>query len=214
MKRFSNFFFIMVILFLTSCSNNKNLNNLRLFFFDVSQGDSSLINYKGVSVLIDTGDEKFTDEVIKTLKRNNIKTLHYVILSHDHADHVSGFKNILSSFNIKNILLPEALKEDTFKEVKSLIDKDNTKITHINSGSLKIFDDFVLNFLPQPKNIDEFNDSSLVFRASIKDFDILYTGDIEENGQSNLLNYNIESEVLKVPIMEPTIMIKIIFLNL
>ncbi len=30
-------------------------------------------------------------------------------------------------------------------------------------------------------------------------FDILYTGDIEEDGQLSLLNQNIKSEILKVP---------------
>ena len=38
-----------------------------------------------------------------------------------------------------------------------------------------------------------------IINASVKNFDVLYTGDIEENGQLDILNMNIESEILKVP---------------
>lgn len=201
MRRINNFFLCMIVLlFLSSCSLSKNPNLLNLFFFDVGQGDSSLINYNGISILIDTGDEKFVNNSINIMKSQNIKTLDYVILSHDHADHVSGFKDIYNSFNIKNLILPGVLKDETFNSIKHLLKNSNTKITYIDDPkTLKIFNNFKLEFISPLKNVKEFNDSSLVVKATLNDFDILYTGDIEEDGQDALLKYNIQSEILKVP---------------
>lgn len=200
MKILRKFLFLIMILFLTQCSNEKN-NSLNLLFFDVNQGDSSFINYNDVSILIDTGEEKFVDNVIKTLKGKSIKTIDYLILTHDHSDHASGFNKIYNNFNIQNIILPGVFKNETFLSVKRTVDTSKTNIMYIDKPStLNIQNDFSLNFLSDfSKPPTEFNDSSLVFRAQIKEFDILYTGDIEENGQLNLMDKNIKSEILKVP---------------
>lgn len=201
MRKIYNFFlYIIILISLSSCSFNKNINSLNLFFFDVNQGDSSLINYNGISILIDTGDEKFVNNSIRIMNSKNINTLDYVILSHDHADHVSGFKDIYDSFNIKNLILPGILKDETFQDIKKLIKPSQTKITYIdNPTTLKIFNNFKLEIIPPLKVIEEFNDSSLVIKVTLNDFDILYTGDIEEDAQENILKYDIESEILKVP---------------
>ncbi len=201
MKKIKKFLLFILLLFLISCSNKNTKDSFNLFFFDVNQGDSSLINYKNVSILIDTGEKEFTDNIIDIIKSKNIKTLDYVILTHDHSDHSSGFPKIYKNFKINNIILPEILKDETFNEVKSLIKGSETKLLYINKPTtLTIKDDFTIKFLRDfSKPIEEFNDSSLVFQASVKNFDVLYTGDIEENGQLDILNMNIESEILKVP---------------
>lgn len=201
MKKIRKFLLFILILFLISCSNKNTKDSFNLFFFDVNQGDSSLINYKDISILIDTGEKEFTDNIINIIKSRNIKTLDYVILTHDHSDHSSGFTKIYKNFKVNNVILPEALKNETFNKVKSLINGSETKLLYINKPiTLTIKDNFNLKFLNDfSKPIEEFNDSSLVFQASIEDFDILYTGDIEENGQLDILNMEIESEILKVP---------------
>lgn len=201
MKKIRKFLLFILILFLISYSNKNTKDSFNLFFFDVNQGDSSLINYKDISILIDTGEKEFTDNIINIIKSRNIKTLDYVILTHDHSDHSSGFTKIYKNFKVNNVILPEALKNETFNKVKSLINGSETKLLYINKPiTLTIKDNFNLKFLNDfSKPIEEFNDSSLVFQASIEDFDILYTGDIEENGQLDILNMEIESEILKVP---------------
>ncbi len=124
-----------------------------------------------------------------------------MILTHDHSDHSSGFFKIHDNFEIKNLILPDTLRDKTFNEIENFLENSNTKIHYIkNPKILKIMDNFQLKFLSSfDSPPTEFNDSSLVFMLSVFDFDVLYTGDIEEDGQLNLLNHNIESEVLKVP---------------
>lgn len=199
MKIVSKFIFLILIFFLSSCSHKKDI--LEIFFFDVNQGDSSFITYNNVSILIDTGEKIFTNDVIKILKSKNIKNIDYLILTHDHSDHSSGFFEIYDNFKIENLILPDTLRDETFNEIENFLENSNVKINYIkNPSNLKISNNFNIKFLSSFKNTpEEFNDSSLVFKLSINDFDVLYTGDIEENGQLNVLNQDLKSEILKVP---------------
>lgn len=199
MKILYKFLILIALLFIPSCSNNKDV--LEVFFFDVNQGDSSFVNYKNTSILIDTGEIEFTNRVVKILKSKKIKRLDYLILSHDHADHVSGFSEIYKNFEIINLILPDTLRKETFNDVEKILKNSKTKIIYIkNPTNLKISNDFNINFLSSFENPPkEFNDSSLVFKLSVRNFDILYTGDVEEDGQLKLLNKNLKSEILKIP---------------
>lgn len=199
MKIFKNFIFIFCIFVFLSCSSEKDI--LKISFFDVSQGDSSFINYKDVCILVDTGESVFTDNVISSLKSSGISKIDYVILTHDHSDHSSGFFKIYEKFIVKNLILPDTLRDETFNDIENFLKESSTSIHYIkNPKILKILDNFQIKFLSSfdspPK---EFNDSSLVFKLSVNDFDVLYTGDIEEDGQLKILNQDIKSEILKVP---------------
>lgn len=199
MKVIRKFIFLILLLFLFSCDDQSD--TLKIFFFDVNQGDSSFINYNNTSILIDTGEKIFTNNVVKILKSQKIKNIDYFILSHDHSDHSSGFFEIYKNFKIKNLILPDALREKTFNDVEKFLKNSQVKITYIkNPTNLKISNNFNIKFLSSFENPpEEFNDSSLVFKLSINNFDILYTGDVEESGQLKLLNQDLKSEILKVP---------------
>lgn len=199
MKNFFKIIFLIFIFSLNSCSSKDDI--AKIFFFDVNQGDSSFVTYNNISILIDTGEKIFTNDVIKILKSKNIKNIDYLILTHDHSDHSSGFFEIYDNFKIKNLILPDTLRDETFNEIENFLENSNITINYIkNPSNLKISNNFNIKFLSSFKNTpEEFNDSSLVFKLSINDFDVLYTGDIEENGQLNVLNQDLKSEILKVP---------------
>lgn len=199
MKNFFKIIFLIFIFSLNSCSSKDDI--AKIFFFDVNQGDSSFVTYNNISILIDTGEKIFTNDVIKILKSKNIKNIDYLILTHDHSDHSSGFFEIYDNFKIENLILPDTLRDESFNEIENFLENSNVKINYIkNPSNLKISNNFNIKFLSSFKNTpEEFNDSSLVFKLSINDFDVLYTGDIEENGQLNVLNQDLKSEILKVP---------------
>ena len=170
MKKFLNF-----ILFISSCSVKNHSDVLEIIFFDVEQGDSSFIRYKNISILVDTGEEIYTNNVIKILKSKNIKNIDYVILSHNHSDHISGFSKIYENFKIYNIILPDVFRRETFNEIEDSLIKTNTNIYYIkNPTTLNILENFGIEFLSSfDKEPKEFNDSSLVCKINVNDFDIL-----------------------------------------
>lgn len=66
MKFLKNIIIFILVIFLYSC--NKSTDSLNAFFFDVNKGDSNFVNYKNVSILIDTGGDKYSENVIDFLK--------------------------------------------------------------------------------------------------------------------------------------------------
>ena len=83
---------ILILIFITSIIIPKNL---KIYFIDVGQGDSTLIvTSKNKKILIDGGGDptgKYDigkDVLIKYLLDRRIKTLDYIIISHFDTDHV------------------------------------------------------------------------------------------------------------------------------
>jgi len=79
-----------------------------IYFIDVGQGDSTLIVDEFV-YLIDTGgkdSQNITeDKVFPVLRSLGINSIDYLILTHDHYDHTSGYETLIESFNVKNVVV-------------------------------------------------------------------------------------------------------------
>lgn len=81
-----------------------------VYFIDVGQGDSTLIVDEKV-YLVDTGGKHGSDvtkrNVIPVLRSLGISEVDYLILTHDHYDHVGGYETILDSVNVNNVVISE-----------------------------------------------------------------------------------------------------------
>ena len=63
-----------------------------VYFFDVGQGDASLIKtVNGATILIDGGP----DSIVSDLKKIGVTSIDLMILTHPHADHVNGLLEVL-----------------------------------------------------------------------------------------------------------------------
>ena len=86
-------------------------NSLTVGFFDVGQGDSSYLYYKGKYIQIDTGGTAFSSynpgvEITKrAIKKRGINKIDLMILSHLDLDHVGGVKSLIESKMIDTIIL-------------------------------------------------------------------------------------------------------------
>lgn len=71
---------------------------LRVYFFDVGQGDAVLIQSpSGKAVLYDAGDSP--DKIRSHLRSVGVTSLDLAIASHNHADHIGGMAEVLRSFS-------------------------------------------------------------------------------------------------------------------
>ena len=119
-----------LILSLSLCSCGKTIADdscLSVYFFDVGQGDCSLLLFPdGVSVLIDAGNQADGRLIADYLKKGGIDTLDYLICTHPHEDHIGGAAMVMNEFDVKNVILPNAVHTSaTFENMIEAIENSD-----------------------------------------------------------------------------------------
>lgn len=165
------------------------LNNVTtVTFFDVGQGDSSLISlaYNKGNILIDA-----YGGVGNYIKTKGIKTIDYVIITHAHNDHIGDLETIKKDYKIDNL-------------VGSVYDYEAMKLgfdTYVKGGDILTLGNTTINFIAPYETNSDLNLTSLVFTININGYTFMYTGDTTIEVESQMINKNIylKADVLKVP---------------
>lgn len=177
-------------------------------FFDVGQGDAIYIRTaEGNDILIDGGPG---DAILGKLGRAmpfNDRTIELVILTHPHADHVSGIIEALKRYGVKNILMPESVYDSATygrflelvkeKRVKIILPKLSQRIFFDRETVFDVYFPITGKFAKLPGDI---NDVSIVGKLSFGESNILLTGDAGRDIEKLLiaLHLPLDSEILKV----------------
>lgn len=186
-----------------------NLGDLLLHvsIYNVGQGDSILITTPNKKrMLIDGGPnegilEHLSDEFgILPCK------LDLVVISHPHADHVSGLLSVIE--RCKVIKIASNFIDYDSEEYKLLMSKvkgQGIKVIPLVSGNKILSDEIAVEVLwPEKSYIKEgnyatnVNNTSVVLLIDYKNFEIILTGDAESEVQERFL-INDDIEVIKVP---------------
>lgn len=192
---------------------------LRITSIDVGQGEATLIQLpKGATMLIDGGgfyDNSFDIGelvVAPLIWKKKIKHLDYLVLSHPHPDHLNGLVFIVKNFKVKEVWTNgEKVYTEPFEEFERTIAEKRIKKRIINRGypEQKI-NGVLIEFLHPPKAPwhdltkgyhSKINNHSLVIRLTHQDISMLFTGDISQEAERELVNMvpNLKSNILKVP---------------
>ena len=203
-------------LFILSCYFSitflQNHGKIKITFLDVGQGDATLIEGpKGETILIDTGPPFYYSSqqaygdvarniLLPVLKSKGINKLDMLVISHFDLDHYGALYNLVENITIGLVIENGHLPKD----IKAVLTKHNIPTYIMNRGDILSYgDDFKLTCFHSgnPYNNLSKNDRSLVIKLSHKTLDILFTGDISETIEYELVrNYKdqLESEILKV----------------
>jgi len=175
---------------------------LKVHFLDVGQGDSILITTGNNAMLIDAGDRGYGSSVVSYLKKQGVKKLDYLILTHPHADHIGGAVEVINAFEIEKIIMPKVEHTTrTFENLLETIKNKGMRITtpvpgdgyELGSARFKIL-------APNSSGYKSLNDYSVVIRLTFGNTAFLFTGDAESMSESQILskNFEVKSDVLKV----------------
>ena len=188
---------LFAIYFFISLVSLKRLNEtglLKMEFLDVGQGDAIFIITPGNSrILIDGGPSKAISSRIVNLLPLNDKRIDLIILTHPHADHVTGLTAVLKDFEVRSIIFnPEDYDSKTFSDFMAAVKDEvakGAKIIKVKTGDLISFGDLKLRVIWDPYSLDSPtspnlasnnpNDRSIVTEFSYKNFDAFLPGDEE-----------------------------------
>lgn len=180
-------------------------DSFRVIFFDVGQGDSSLIvTPDGKTILTDGGpDDKVLSGLGKVLPFW-YRHIDLLVITHAHDDHITGLIEISRRYKIKQVLYNnldfktpalEALIK-VFKEsrLKLVLAQVNLSFNFTNGCSLNILS------ANKEKKSDE-NDYSIVSRFNCLGRSVLLTGDASEIIEKKLIreSSNLKADILKIP---------------
>ena len=181
---------------------------LHASFYDVGQGDSLFFEtMQGNQVLIDGGpDSSVLQKLGKDLPFYD-RTIDLMVLTHPHADHVSGLIEVLKRYKVGHVLLTRVdYDTQTYKSFLELLEEKKIPTTVAIAGQRIILDDFTVVDILLPredlsgKSAKDANETSIVLRLSFGTTNFLLTGDASKANEREMFDsaYLLEAEVLKV----------------
>ncbi|WP_125590662.1 DNA internalization-related competence protein ComEC/Rec2 [Companilactobacillus jidongensis] len=215
-KGFGRKYFRVYALILAICILfNKYPLHGKVSIIDVGQGDSILITTPLLrkTYLIDTGGKigfpkkqwqkreqlnQVETSTIPYLRRQGIRRIDKVFLSHKDVDHIGNLNTLVSKFPINEINFGTGLEQN--KMISELIATNpQIRFNKLKTGDRFVDGKIVWNVLwPQNKAIGE-NGDSLTLLASINGSKWLFTGDLDINGEQKIISQqNFKVDYLKV----------------
>lgn len=204
------------VLLLAACGSSKAkdeskpvatvTSNTKVIMLDIGQGDSMLIQSGGKNILVDASKIDTRQQLMAKLSKYNVKSLDLVIGTHAHEDHIGGMDAVLNTIPIKEIYDPGApstsklyynyLNKIKEKKIKFTIPRPGSKY-EIATGVYLEF------YTPLPVQGDGgANNTSLVFKLVDPSFSMLFTGDVEKDMESLIVDKygdKLQSNILKSP---------------
>lgn len=174
---------------------------IEVHFIDAGQGNSILIETTDCAMLIDADEGDKGMAIVNYLHSQNIEKLDYLVGTHTRSDHIGGLDEVLESFPVDRVLLPEnANNTASLEEVLSTLDKKNLSITKPEPGTKYKLGDATFTILAPDKVYQDLNNNSLVLKLNFGKTSFLFTGDAEEQSEKDMLakGYDLTADVLKI----------------
>ncbi len=186
---------------------NVDQDEIAVHFINVGQGDCALIVTPEKNVLIDCGEQTEANNVIQYLRDFGVERLDYVIATHPHSDHIGGMADMLSAFDIGEVMMSEIPDELTptsyyYEDTLNVIAKKNINAFYTIQGQkFELCKGTTIEILgPISSSFDDLNDFSVVCKLVSGNYSFLFTGDMEKASEYELMDYwiNVSADVLKV----------------
>lgn len=178
---------------------------------DVGQGDAILLeDHAGACVLVDGGPDG--RNVLKKLEKRGVRRIDLVILSHAHADHVTGLIDVVRCLPVGRIIesgtggkgseaYSEFLSVAKARDVPRTLAREGQVVELSDSTSIEVLHAGELRWPGSGDACENLNDCSVVVMVKIGGSKALLAGDIEADGQLEMIGFHpeISCDVLKVP---------------
>ena len=184
-------------------NTNSHLTGLTVYFLDVGQADSAVICADGEYMMIDAGNNNDAQFIYSWLQNHNITHLKYFIGTHVHEDHIGGAAAVLNAVTVDDLIMcsENSFDSKTFYNFDKYTKEQGKEIYIPAAGETYSLGNATFTILaPLKIDADNHNNNSIVARLVYGNISILFTGDMEEGEEGDLLatGVNLKADVLKV----------------
>lgn len=177
-------------------------------FCDVGQGDATVLRTgPDEAVVVDAGPDPA--KLRSCLTQLGVRRVPMLILTHFHADHITGVSVVTAGHDVGRVLVSAATSPAAGRELVARM-AGGVVLTDIGPGTVLRAGQVVLQVLAVRNTPNGAavagesaaeNDGSLVLRATVPGLRLLLAGDVEVDGQRNALagGADLSADVLLVP---------------
>lgn len=182
----------------------------KITFLDVGQGDASLLQSGGQTLLLDGGSTSQknvgTYVILPYIKQQGISCLEAVVLTHTDQDHINGVTEVLEEgkkgwLTVKNLMYPYWMEgTEQGKQLKKLAEEAGASCRKIRAGDRLTIGkaEAVVLYPKEQEKIAEPNAGSLVLFWKWEGVRARFTGDLPEEKERELLQNLPACEILQV----------------
>ncbi len=187
--------------------SRQRVSGIELTALDVGQGDAILLRDAQATMLVDGGgrneDARFGEStLLPLLVDRGVSRVDVVVLSHAHPDHCGGLPAVIEHLDVGEVWLsPRALRGECAHRILEATASRRVPIRLLIRPKTRVVGSMqVTTLLPSHgfRRAPE-NNASVVLRIAGEGERVLLTGDLEREGELDLLDRDLRATVLKVP---------------
>jgi beta-lactamase superfamily II metal-dependent hydrolase len=161
----------------------------------VGHGDAIFIEFpNGTTMLVDGGTESFGDVVVDYIRESGYTSVDYLVLTHDHDDHVGGLVAVLDHFPVGEFLTSEYnIETPLLREVMYKVERTDISVIWLVRG-----DEFGIGAVnvvilnppagSTPEELGGSNGASIVMRLEYGITSVLLAADVEVNRDREMVS--------------------------
>lgn len=189
----------------------KNHSKLQITMLDVGQGDGIVVHTPSDNhYLIDGGSSSVKsvgkNRIIPYLEYSGVRKLTGVFVSHTDEDHMNGITELLERIStgecfvqIEKLVLPDWKDKSEFEDMIKLANESKIAVEYMGMGSQFADGEVKVKCLfPDGKDYsDKKNEGSMTLLMRYREFDALFTGDLEGEGEKQVIDKLMNIDLLK-----------------
>ncbi|WP_100373588.1 MBL fold metallo-hydrolase [Bacillus sp. FJAT-45037] len=178
----------------------QNEDELIVSFFNVGQGDATLLQTKDITILIDAGRHD-REDVVELLHGAGVEEIDLFVGTHPHADHIGQADRVLQSFPVEEVWMSgDTHTTRTFERTIAAIASSDVNYYEPRAGEVFDIGSLRIEVLNPSELTGDFHEGAIGLRVDHGEVGWLFMADIEVDVELDLVDagVNLEADVIRL----------------